>query len=84
MKQKILYWIAVVAGAYAVKGLLIPIAAVMLVGGTESVRMLSYAVGGIISGVGVFAVSIAVAERDMCKFVGGARIVTFGIILMVR
>ena len=43
MKQKIICWIAVVAGAYAVKGLLLPIVAAMLAGGQESVTMMSYA-----------------------------------------
>ena len=47
MKQKNYLLDCVVAGAYAVKGLLLPIVAALLAIGPESVTMMSFAVGAI-------------------------------------
>lgn len=82
MKQKIICWIAVVAGAYAVKGLLLPIVAALLAIGPESVTMMSFAVGAIFTVCGIPTTANAVTEGDMCKLGKCAMVITFGIILL--
>lgn len=84
MKQTIIYWVAVVAGAYAVKGLLLPIVAALLAIGPESVTMMSFAVGAIFTVCGIPVTASAVEERDMCKLGKCAMAITFGIILLAR
>ena len=84
MKQKIICWIAVVAGAYAVKGLLLPIVAAKLAGGQESLTMMSFALGGICYACGAPIIAHAIIKRNICALDIGAKLVTVGIILMVR
>lgn len=83
MKQKIICWIAVVAGAYAVKGLLLPIVAALLAIGPESVTMMSFAIGGIFLAGGLYPTASAISDRDICKLYKCALWIIFSLILMV-
>ena len=83
MKQKIICWIAVVAGAYAVKGLLLPIVAAMLAGGQESVTMMSYALGGIFLVSWLPVIASAITDGDMPKLGKCAMAIILGIIFMI-
>ena len=84
MKQRIFCWITVVAGAYAVKGLLLPIvAAIMLAGGQESVTMMSYALGGIFLVSGLPVIASAITDGDMPKLGKCAMAIILGIIFMI-
>lgn len=86
MREKILEFVAVVAGGYIVKGLLLPVLASMIADGpedaTRALFWLSYAAGSFCLVLGVPTIASAIADKETNKRFWSALGVTFGIIIL--
>lgn len=78
MKEHLLWLVVVVAGGYAVKGLLLP-----AIAGPEIVTMISFVLGGLFVVSGTPVIAHAITEGDIPKLGKCAMVVILGIILMI-
>lgn len=83
MKENILWLVVTVAGGHVAKGLLLPALAAKFAGGPESVKMMSFAIGGIFLAGGLYPTACVITNGDIRKLYKCALWIIFSLILMV-